>query len=410
MSCTQLHTCQQVHPETSIPNASSGRSAWNTLKTKIQVFHPHQRIKRSLGSAYEERTQVQNRDSYTTQSILLPANGTRSQRKIAHLLAILWPSLWTNFKRHQLWSPTNVHRRSQGLGIHAFHEWLHGSRNQLWQPVYVPWVAFFLLRSIWTCLPNAPQNTCFCEIPWTARVWKRSLRTRLSVKCRERFMNWPTPTNRQEFDAFIWLTPFLQIFMLRWLKHVLKFQEAYLRQEKANIKASKPKVQVEECNLVNLKPLKELKVSNKKSVQTQWVEKEWEWTGKQQALFNDIKQSITENAMASADPKIQFHLATDASKTGIRGVPFQLPGKPLETKANSKHEMGKKIILFLSFQLSNAKSQYITTEWETLAVVQCLAKVRWLVVGSRHLTIVYINHMAFKFILTTGSKGNGCIA
>ena len=66
--------------------------------------------------------------------------------------------------------------------------------------------------------------------------------------------------------------------------------------------------------------------------------------------------------MASADPKIQFHLATDASKTGIRGVLFQLPGKPLETKANSKHEMGKKIILFPSFQLSNAKSQYVTTE------------------------------------------------
>ena len=49
-------------------------------------------------------------------------------------------------------------------------------------------------------------------------------------------------------------------------------------------------------------------------------------------------------------------------------------------------------------------------EQETLAVVQCLAEVRWLVVGSRYPTMVYTNHMAFKFILTNGSKGNGRIA
>ena len=82
-------------------------------------------------------------------------------------------------------------------------------------------------------------------------------------------MNWPMLTNRQELDAFIWLTPFLQIFILGRLKHVLKLKKAYLKHEQANIKTSKPKEQVEDCDLVNLKPLREPKVLSKKSVQTQ---------------------------------------------------------------------------------------------------------------------------------------------
>ena len=70
---------------------------------------------------------------------------------------------------------------------------------------------------------------------------------------------------------------------------------------------------------------------------------------KQQALFDYIKQSILENAMAGADPKIQFHLVTDASKTYIGGILFQLPGEPPGTKANPKHKTGKRIIMFLLF-------------------------------------------------------------
>ena len=79
-------------------------------------------------------------------------------------------------------------------------------------------------------------------------------------------MNWPMPTNRQELNAFIWLTPFLQIFILGQLEHVPKLKETYLKQEQANIKTSKPKEQVKECDLVNLKPLREPKVLSKKLV------------------------------------------------------------------------------------------------------------------------------------------------
>lgn len=36
---------------------------------------------------------------------------------------------------------------------------------------------------------------------------------RPSLKHREKVINWPTPTNRAELDAFLWLTPFLRIFI-----------------------------------------------------------------------------------------------------------------------------------------------------------------------------------------------------
>jgi hypothetical protein len=34
-------------------------------------------------------------------------------------------------------------------------------------------------------------------------------------------MNWPVPRSRQELEAFIWLTPFLQIFIPGQADHVL---------------------------------------------------------------------------------------------------------------------------------------------------------------------------------------------
>ena len=176
-----------------------------------------------------------------------------------------------------------------------------------------------------------------------------ALELRPSVKHRKRIMNWPTLTNRQELDAFIWLIPFLQIFILGRLEHVLKLKETYLKQEQANIKTPKLKEQVKECDLVNLKPLKEPKVLSKKLVQTQWVKKNGEWTGKQQALFDYIKQFILENAMAGANPKIQFHIAIDASKTDIERILFQLPGELPGTEVNPKHKASKKIIMFLLF-------------------------------------------------------------
>jgi hypothetical protein len=80
--------------------------------------------------------------------------------------------------------------------------------------------------------------------------------------------------------------------------------------------------------------------------------------------------------MSSADSKKQYHLLTDASKYGLEGVLFQLHDISEGTEASPKHYDRERIIMFISFRLSDMESRYGNTERETLAVVRCLAEVR----------------------------------
>ncbi len=68
------------------------------------------------------------------------------------------------------------------------------------------------------------------------------------------------------------------------------------------------------------------------------------------------------------------------------------------------------IIILMSFRLENAKTRYDITEREALAVVRCLAKVRWLVIGSKYLTNVYKDCLALESIFTQGSDAYGKIS
>lgn len=86
--------------------------------------------------------------------------------------------------------------------------------------------------------------------------------------------------------------------------------------------------------------------------------------------------------MVGADPEKQYHLATDASKTATGGVLFQLIDHSTGTEAVDKLRNFERIIMFMSFRLTDAESPYHTTERETLAVVRGLSEVRWLVMGS----------------------------
>ena len=83
--------------------------------------------------------------------------------------------------------------------------------------------------------------------------------------------------------------------------------------------------------------------------------------------------------MGGADPAVQYHLATHASKWCLGVLLFQLVDVFPGTEAtNSSMEHIRKIMFFF-FQLKDAETRYDTTEREALAVVQCLAEVRWLV-------------------------------
>ena len=57
------------------------------------------------------------------------------------------------------------------------------------------------------------------------------------------------------------------------------------------------------------------------------------------------------------------------------------------------------MVIFISKRLADAETRYTTTEQEALAVVRCLAEVRWLVLGARFPTKVYTDHSALITLL-----------
>lgn len=211
---------------------------------------------------------------------------------------------------------------------------------------------------------------------------------RPSVKHLERMNNWPTPKTKQELDAFIWITPFLRMFIPGRAELVLELKKAYLHQVSVVIPGSKGKL----------------------SVRKKWVEKEFVWTLAQETAFKSIKRAISKNAMAGADHSSQFHLATDASLHALGGVLFQLSGIAPGTEASKEHRSQERIVMFLSFRLSDAETRYNTTEREALAVVRCLAEVRWLVMGSPYPTKLYTDHTALVSILKQGGDAHGRIS
>ena len=64
---------------------------------------------------------------------------------------------------------------------------------------------------------------------------------RPSVKHRERAMNWKEPTNREELDAIIWITPFLRMFIPGRAEHVISLKKAYLKEEAIKLESGNEK-------------------------------------------------------------------------------------------------------------------------------------------------------------------------
>ena len=177
---------------------------------------------------------------------------------------------------------------------------------------------------------------------------------RPSLRKRETILQWPTPVNQEEVEAFCYLTPFLRRFIpgRAELVRILKHGGEELK-EVSREKRGKGKNKSEESE-------------------------EFRWDRRKEIPFQAIKQAIANNAMASPDPTVQYHLAVDASKRGIGGVLFQLDGIPADTEAISDaiFRVAERIIMFLSFRLSDAETRYSNSEREALAVIRCLAEVR----------------------------------
>ena len=194
---------------------------------------------------------------------------------------------------------------------------------------------------------------------------------------------YPTPANWDELKAFLHLTTYLRQFIPGRSDRALAMQSAatlepydeWVRQETGRYDKNGKPIR---------KPRRVIK---------------WEWGERQQQAFDELKAAILNNAIFGGSEHLQYHLATDASKTGIGGVLFQLPECEPGTIAAPRNRDRMRIIMFISKRLEPAETRYSTTEQEALAVVRCLAEVRWLVLGAQYPTKVYTDHSALISVL-----------
>ena len=122
----------------------------------------------------------------------------------------------------------------------------------------------------------------------------------------------------------------------------------------------------------------ELSANSKKTLmQSQWVDtSQFLWGDKQKRSFQAVKETISTNLMDGANPEMQYHLATDASKQTLENVLFQLQNASVGIEAINSYKDAIQIIMFMFFWLEDVKTWYTATECKILAVVRYLAKVK----------------------------------
>ena len=251
--------------------------------------------------------------------------------------------------------------------------------------------------------------------PLGFRTKGKGLRPSLDKVCAIR--EYPIPTNQEEIERFLYMTTYLRYFIPGRADHARMLKKAVIykeegRQEKEAGRGVEGKLDGSGCDL-----RKDLEKGDRESEgvgdeqgkesfkgRTKVKGKRmrrvvgFKWGEDQQKSFEHIKSSIISNAVYGGDDRIQYHLATDASKTGMGGVLFQIIDQPAGTIAAQKNRKTQRIIMFISKPFTEAETRYSTTEREALAVVRCLEEVRWLVLGSAFPTKVHQQKGALRQI------------
>lgn len=190
---------------------------------------------------------------------------------------------------------------------------------------------------------------------------------RPSEEKRNKFANWPVPNCKADVEAFAYLTPFLRRFIPGRAEHVRVMKMAYTNADGSERDG-------------------------------------FEWGEEQEYSFRWIQRSVVENACCGSDDELQYHLASDASKTGTGGVLFQLPGVAAGVTAGSAHKDAMRIVMWMSFRLSATESKYSTQEREGLAMMRNLDECAWLVKGLRWPVKCYTDHFSLVSIMQTNTK------
>ena len=223
---------------------------------------------------------------------------------------------------------------------------------------------------------------------------------RPSLRKRNMILQWPTPTTWDDVQAFCYLTPFLRRFIPGRAELVKIMKKGmYLEEEEHEVGCGGDPGRKELDGEVD-KGKKG--IGGKAAKKPRKKEAPFIWTTEQENAFQATKQAIANNAMALPNPEDQYYLAVDASKRGIGGALFQLNGISPNTEANNslKHRDAERMIMFISFRLEDTETRYSNSEREALAVVRCLAEVRWMVISSPYPIYIYTDHEALRVLLT----------
>ena len=226
---------------------------------------------------------------------------------------------------------------------------------------------------------------------------------RPSLRKRRMIAEWPTPESWEEVRAFCYLTPFLRRFIpgrAELVKIMKKGMEVEIDEENVGNAGEGETLDRKEPEVKE--DLKRIQGTRKAVKKPRKIEGPFIWTDEHECAFQSIKHAIVTNAMALPDSDRQYHLAVDASKRGVGGALFQLEGINAHTEATNSlaHRDAERIIMFISFKLEDAETRYSNSEREALAVIRCLAEVRWMVISSPYPVLVYTDHEALRVLLT----------
>ena len=205
--------------------------------------------------------------------------------------------------------------------------------------------------------------------------------------------DYPTPQKLDKVERFLWMTTYLRHFIPGRADHAIVLKEAAKMESKEEWDARDPGK----------------KHKNGRTYRGPRRVLSWSWGERQDKSFAANMEAVIERAVYGGNDHRQYHLATDASKTGMGCVLFQLidcePGTRI-TAANRKH---MRIIMFISLRLEGPELRYSTTEQEALAVWRCLKEVDWLVQGSTYPVLVHADHSALIHLLK-GDDAHGKLA
>ncbi|KAH7186336.1 hypothetical protein DER44DRAFT_859148, partial [Fusarium oxysporum] len=109
------------------------------------------------------------------------------------------------------------------------------------------------------------------------------------------------------------------------------------------------------------------------------------------AALESICDSIQDNVNSGADSTKQFHLGTDASENGTRGV-LQLNDTPAGEDSTEKDFKNAGIIMWTWGRFNDADRQYMMPERDMLAVVRGSKESHWMIKHASHPVKAYTDH------------------